>query len=90
MTPNNTIPRTGCKRHFTGLFSPPRAPGARKTRAAGDARRFTLLEDHRQKGLFPTTIGGGVTVKSSDKWRVTLRQAQGRLSDEQGAAKANL
>ena len=28
--------------------------------------------------------------KSGDKWRVTLRQAQGRLSDEQGAAKANL
>ena len=25
-------------------------------------------------------------VNSSDKWRVTLRQAQGRLSDEQGAA----
>jgi hypothetical protein len=31
----------------------------------------TLLEDHRQKRLFPTTIGGGATVKSSDKWRVT-------------------
>ena len=28
----------------------------------------------------------GAAVKSSDKWRVTLRQAQGRLSDEQGAA----
>jgi len=45
-------------------------------------RIVTLLEDRRQKGLFPTTIGGGATVKSSDKWRVT--------SDEQGAAKANL
>jgi hypothetical protein len=28
----------------------------------------------------------GAAVKSSDKWRVTLRQAQGRLSDEQAAA----
>ena len=27
----------------------------------------------------------GAAVKSSDKWRVTLRQAQGRLSDEQAA-----
>jgi len=42
----------------------------------------TLPEDHRQKRLFPTTIGGGATVKSSDQWRMT--------SDEQGAAKANL
>jgi len=49
-----------------------------------------LMEDPRPERLFPTTIGGGATVKSSDKWRVTLRQAQGRLSDEQGAAKANL
>jgi hypothetical protein len=28
----------------------------------------------------------GAAVKSSDEWRVTLRQAQGRLSDEQAAA----
>jgi hypothetical protein len=33
----------------------------------------TLLDDHRQKRLFPTTIGGGATVKSSDKWRVTSK-----------------
>jgi hypothetical protein len=60
-------------------------------RAAPLSFHVTPLEDHRQKRLFPTTIGGGATVKSSDKWRVTLRQAQGRLSDEQGvAAKANL
>jgi hypothetical protein len=31
------------------------------------SRIVTLLEDHRQKRLFPTTIGGDATVKSSDK-----------------------
>ena len=44
---------------------------------AKPARRLslgvTLLEDHRQKRLFPTTLGGGATVKSSGKWRVTSR-----------------
>jgi len=42
----------------------------------------TFMEDHCQKRLFSTTIGGGAKVKSSDEWRVT--------SDEQVAANANL
>jgi hypothetical protein len=31
---------------------------------------ISLLQDLRQKRLFSATIGGGATVKSSDKWRV--------------------
>ena len=33
----------------------------------------SLLEDRRQERLFPTALGGGATVKSIDKWRVTSR-----------------
>lgn len=60
-----------------------RTPADKNPRFLPLSLNVTLQEDRRQRPLFPTTIDGGARVKSSDKWRVTLRQAQGRLSDQQ-------
>jgi hypothetical protein len=59
---------TDCEWNYKG-----RTAAALAKSSPGGANAVALLKDHCQKRLFPTTIGGGVTVKSSDKWRVTSK-----------------
>jgi hypothetical protein len=47
----------------------------------------TLLEDHRQKRLFPTTMGGGATIKSSKRSAdLSCRSAAFRTRQRSSAA----
>jgi len=46
---------------------------------AAERPGVTLLEDHCQKRPIPTTIGGGATVKSSDRWRLTRKAPPGQF-----------